>query len=124
MASPNIIITLAAQGNSVVHPVNFEGPNPYMGLQLIITGTGTYTVEYTEYDPAWENQYVYPDIYKNLGLTGNFGTDAVWGNHATLVNATSNEFGSITIPCRAVRLVCTAYSSGSATLIITQPSHS
>ena len=123
MASPNSIIQLSSTGYSKVFPVNFEGPNPYIGMQLVITGTGTYTVQITQYDPGWENYNAYPDIYTNLGLTGNFANDAVWGNHDTLVNLTATSFGSLTVPIRALRLYCSSYASGTATLIITQPSH-
>lgn len=129
MASSIIPIQLSALGNSVSVFLPVKSTNSATGLQVVMTGTGTYNVQVSMYDPNWVNQTLYPEaIYQTLIPSGVYNTDAIFQNHATLNglvapgNATPiGVIGNLIIPCVAIRLNCSAYTSGSAILIV-QPS--
>jgi len=70
-------------------------------LGLEVTGTGTYKVEHT-----------FDNIQTDSSPTA--------FNHSVLTAITANVDSNYNFPVRAIRLTCTAWTSGSATLKIIQ----
>lgn len=98
MARP-LYITQAAAGNSTVWPMPYRGAEIVTGLGLIITGTGTYTVQF-----SFDSPDIAPTAVAN------------WFNHDVLAAITASTASNLVIPCTWVRLNCSAYTSGSGTL--------
>jgi hypothetical protein len=105
MRAVNVVLT--ATGNSA--PVVLDQYiSPFnITLALVVSGTNTTTVQFTADNPA--------AVYVT-----NYNTNATWFNHPDMNSMTVNEIGNIAFPVRAVRLNCSAYTSGSATLTILQ----
>lgn len=75
---------------------------PYnQSLFVDLTGTMTYTVQHTESGPQ--------DTYTN-----SFSTDATWRSTTGLTGLSADDEGNIAFPVRAVRMLITAYTSGTA----------
>lgn len=120
MASSIIPVQLTGVGNSTHISMPVKSSNSAVGLQLVVSGTGTYKVQVTMFDPQWTNRYVYQEaIYTTLLPTNVFDTDAQWVDHNTLINVSATQVGNLIVPCTAIRLVCTAYTSGYGALIVT-----
>ena len=78
--------------------------SPYnQALLTVITGTLTYTVQHTEDAPEGT-------------FTNTFSTDAEWRSTTGLTALTATDEGNIAFPVRAVRLIITAYTSGTTAL--------
>lgn len=78
--------------------------SPYnQSLFTVITGTLTYTVQHTEDAPE-------------ASYTNTFSTDATWRSTTGLAALTATDEGNIAFPVRAVRLIITAYTSGTTEL--------
>lgn len=99
-ASSNAVGSVAAS-NPVV--LDYRGSGPKYGVAVDITGTLTYSVQYT-LDDVFAPGYV-----PGSGLWFNVPV-------AALVGATADQSGEITIPCTALRVNVTAWTSGTATL--------
>lgn len=81
-----------ATQNSTAHVLNHHA-NPFsvsVGVDTNGSTTG-YTVQHT-FDDPWAT------------YTTDFGTDAVWYDHETLVNKTADDDGNYAFPVTAVRL--------------------
>ena len=79
-----------------------------IGLSLnVVSGTNTSSVQYSLDDP----DAVYATDYN---------TDAVWYDVTGLDAKTADTSAALIVPCRAVRLNMTAWTSGTATLTIVQ----
>ena len=120
MASPIIPVKLTAVGSSAHISMPVKSTNSAVGLQIIVNGTGTYKVQVTMMDPQWTNRYVYQEsVYDTLLPTNVFDTDAQWVDHNTLTGVTATQVGNLIVPCAAIKLVCTAWTSGYGILIVT-----
>lgn len=84
-------------------PTNWRGTPYNQSLFTVITGTLTYTVQHTEDAPQ--------DSYTNT-----FSTDANWRSTTGLTALTVTDEGNISFPVRAVRLIITAFTSGTTKL--------
>lgn len=78
-----------------------------LGLSVNVTATNTSTVQYSLDDP----NAVYPTDYN---------TNATWHSVTALTDVTANTAVSLTVPCRAVRLNMTAWTSNGASLTVVQ----
>ena len=79
-----------------------------IGLSLnVVSGTNTSSVQYSLDDP-------------DADYATDYNTDATWYDVPGLDAKTANTSVALIIPCRAVRLNMTAFTSGSATLTIVQ----
>lgn len=79
-----------------------------LGLSInVASGTNTSSVEFSLDDP-------------NAVYATDYNTDATWHSITALASKTADTAASHTIPCRAVRLNMTAWTSGSATLTVIQ----
>lgn len=105
MAQP-YVRTLGAVATSAACPLD-TFRNPFnVSLALDFTGTATAKVQYTLDDPALASDAQ--------------GTGLTWFDHATLAGVTSDTPGNIAFPVRAVRLVVTAWTSGSVVMTAIQ----
>ena len=100
------IASVSASAPMVLDP---RGSMPMIGLQLVVSGTNTSTVQVTAddvFDPAY------------VAASGNwFSIPAV-----AFVGATASQMGIANGPYTAVRLNMTAWTSGAATLRVNQTS--
>ena len=99
-----IVYSITGVGTSQVCPIDYYISPTNIALNVVVSGTITYTVQYTfddvfaqGYDPA----------------TGN------WTNHPTLTAQTATKDSNIAYPVRGVRLTTSA-GTGTATLTIIQ----
>jgi hypothetical protein len=77
-----------------------------VGLSInVVTGTNTSKVQYSLDDPHAE-------------YATDYNTDATW--HDSGSGVTADTASSLTVPCRAVRLNMTAWTSGTANLTVVQ----
>lgn len=101
------IVTVAAVATSAAIPVDRWQRGGFannMGLSVEITGTLTAKVQFT-----------LDDVF-DVTVT------PVWFDHATLTGLTASTAGAQLVPCRAIRLNVTAFTSGSASLVVLQTS--
>jgi hypothetical protein len=94
-------VTVSSQASSKWIPLNIQQEDFKVSLGLEITGTGTYKVEHT-----------FDNVQTDASPTA--------FTHSVLTGITSNTDSNYNFPVRAIRLTCTSFSSGSATLMIIQ----
>lgn len=79
-----------------------------VGLVLnVVTGTNTSSVQYSLDDPT-------------ATYATDYNTDATWFDVTGMDAKTADTSAALIVPCRAVRLNMTAWTSGSATLTVVQ----
>lgn len=100
-------VTVGSQTSSAWIPVNYKQTPFNLGIQVTGSGTNTWKVEMTSDD-------IFDSTVTPTAVTAPSPLET--GSGATA------EQGSITIPCRAVRLTISAYTSGSATMTVIQGS--
>lgn len=100
-----VVLTVSGVGSSsVCPPDNYVTPfNIALGVN--VSGTATYTVQYT-FDDVFARAY--------NPSTGN------WTNHPTLAGQTATKDSNIAYPVTGIRLITTVGTTGSATLTIIQ----
>ena len=91
-----------ASGVSPVFPVNTYVAPTNLGLGTTVTGTITYTVQYT-----------FDDVF----ATGYNPSSGNWTNHPSLTAQTASKDSNIAYPVSGVRIISTA-GTGSVTLTI------
>lgn len=96
-------VTVSSQAASAWIPVDYKQTPFNATVSVVVSGTLTYTVEYTT---------------DNV-LAGATPT-AFNAEDTTLVGATTSQAGAVTSPVMALRLNVTAFTSGSATMTIIQ----
>lgn len=97
-------VTVSSLTTSATLPVDQYQEAFNIGLMVDVTGTNTSKVQYTLDDI--QDPTVTP----------------TWLDHATLTGLTADAAGTLTIPCRAVRLNVTAFTNGTAKLTVIQTS--
>lgn len=97
MRPTSVTVNSAASSNPI--PVDYSQANFAIGFGLVITGVGTYKVQHTFDDPD---------------------ASPAWFDHSVVTGKTASIDGNYAFPIRAMRLTCTAYTSGSGTLTILQ----
>lgn len=100
-------VTVSSQTASAAIPVDYTQANFNLGISVISTGTNTWSVQMTMdniFDPAVTPSWV--PVPSDSGLEAGSGG--------------INEVGSVTCPCRAVRLNVSAYTNGSVTMTVVQ----
>jgi hypothetical protein len=102
-------VTVGSQAKSQTVPQNIYGEvfNVGIGVKLLPVGSATltYTVEHT-----------FDDVY-----SPSFDpATATWYSNATVVSKTVNADGNYAFPVTGIRLNVTSWTSGTATLTITQ----
>jgi len=97
-----VVVSVTGVANSAAIPLDHRAQVFNVNLEVVVSGSETYTVQYT-----------LDDIYSSVAPT--------WFNHATLAAQTTSQTGTITSPVSAVRLQGTA-GTGTATLTILQAS--
>jgi hypothetical protein len=102
---PAYTVTVSSQTDSPPVPINLKRYKQGCGLIVTITGTLTASIQVTG-DNVFGNTYV--------ASSGN------WNNHDTLVTLTASANGNLAFPVTAVRIHCSAYTSGSVTLSVVQ----
>lgn len=95
-------VTVSSAASSAAIPVNYHENGFGIGLGLVISGTGTYKVQHTF------------DNIQDSTVT------PTWFDHPVVTGKTTSTDGNYAFPIRAVRLTCTAYTSGAGTLTIIQ----
>jgi len=101
-------ITYSQTATGLSNPIPLDTKNdPFnVSVGVAITGTGTYTVQFSLDDPA---SFATAALYNSAG---------VWYNHATLATLSANSTGNIAFPVRAVRTNVTAVSGTVTTTIL------
>ena len=94
-------VTVSSATSSAWIPCDTLQPNFKIALGLEISGSGTYKVQHT---------------FDNIQTDSN----PTAFDHSVLSGIVASTDSNYAFPVRAVRLTCTAYSSGSATLHIIQ----
>lgn len=98
-------VTVSATGASAWIPVDYKQTPFSLGIQVDVSAGATLT---------WVVETTMDDIF-NSTITPLALTDI----SGTLSTGTTDESGSITVPCRAIRLNCTV-TSGNATMTVIQ----
>jgi uncharacterized protein YgiM (DUF1202 family) len=96
-------VTVGSQTSSAWIPVDYRQTNFNLGISVVSSGTNTWKVEVTMDDPYTTTP---------TAITAPSPLDTGSGG--------TNEIGNITIPCRAVRLTVSAWTSGAATMTVVQ----
>ena len=106
MARP-VRVTVSSATASAVIPLNTYGDpfNVGIGCDVSAGGSLTYTVQHT-FDDVWSSTF-------------NPST-ATWFSNSTIVAQTSDKDGNYAYPVTAVRLLVTAWTSGSVTMTVIQ----
>lgn len=100
-----ISLTKSGAGSSTVRALDFFLCPFSVGLGVAVTGSATYTVEYTFSDPS----------------NSDFDASAaVWFAVSDLTSQTANKSFAFNIPCRGIRITNAAGTTGSTTLYIQQ----
>lgn len=99
---PTIIPTVSSVTTSQALPVDWTQQNFDLSLSLVITGSGTYKVQFT-FDNIQDSTVV-----------------PTWQDHPIMTGVTATTNGNIAFPVRAVRLNCTVFASGGGTLTVLQ----
>lgn len=99
-----VVLSVTGVGNSVPDPLDHYLTPFNVSLAVVVTGTITYTVQYT-YDDVFAPNY--------NPATGN------WLPHPSLTAQTGTKDSNIAYPVRAVRLTTSA-GTGTATLTVIQ----
>lgn len=95
-------VSKTGTGSSAVVAVDFF-QNPFnIGLGVVVSGTVTFTVEYTFSDPSDDTFNPSTATWFSTGLTGS-----------------ANAAQAFTVPCRAIR-VTNSSGSGTSTLYVQQ----
>lgn len=100
-------VTVSSQAASAAIPVDYTQANFNLGISVVSTGTSTWSVQMTMdnvFDPSVTPTWI--------AVPSASGLEAGAGG--------TNEVGSVTVPCRAVRLNVSAYTSGSVTMTVVQ----
>lgn len=101
----SITITQVAAGSSAVEAVSYF-TNPFnIGLGAVLTGSATFTVEYSFQDPMDE---------------GYVAANATWFPVTGLSSVSATTGAALTVPCRAIRVTLAGGSTGTVTLYIQQ----
>jgi hypothetical protein len=99
-----VVLSVTGVGNSAVDPLDHYLTPFNVSLAVVVTGTITYTVQYT-YDDVFAPNY--------NPATGN------WLPHPSLTAQTATKDSNIAYPVRGVRLTTSA-GTGTATLTVIQ----
>lgn len=99
-----VVLSVTGVGNSIPDPLDHYLTPFNVSLGVVVTGTITYTVQYT-YDDVFAANY--------NPATGN------WLPHPSLTAQTATKDSNIAYPVRAVRLTTSA-GTGTATLTVIQ----
>ena len=95
-------ISKTGTGSSTIYAVDYFRCPVNVGIQAVLSGTATYTVEYT-LDDITDSSFV--------------ASSATWtGATADLTGASASKNGLLTVPCRGIRLTI---ASGSGTVTVT-----
>ncbi len=95
-------ITKTGAGSSTIYAVDYFKVPVNVGIQAVLSGTATYTVEYTLDD---------------ILADGFVASSATWtGATADLTGANASKNGLLTVPCRGIRLTI---ASGGGTVTVT-----
>ena len=101
----SITLTRSGAGSSAVEAVSYF-TNPFsIGLGAVLTGTATFTVEYSFQDPMDE---------------GYVAANATWFPVTGLAAVSATTGAVLTVPCRAVRVTLAVGSTGAVTLYVQQ----
>lgn len=101
----SITVTQVAAGSSAVEAVSYF-TNPFnIGLAAVLTGTATFTVEYSMQDPM---------------DAGYVAASATWFPVTGLSAVSASTSVGFTVPCRAIRVTLAGGSTGTVTLYIQQ----
>ena len=101
----SIILTKSGAGSSSVAALSYF-TNPFsVGLGAVLTGTATFTVEYSFQDPT---------------DTGYVAANATWFPVTGLSAVSATTGAALNVPCRAVRVTLAGGSSGSVSLYVQQ----
>jgi hypothetical protein len=100
MKPTSVTVSSVASSNAI--PVDSTQNAFAVGMGLVITGTGTYKVQHT-FDNVMDSTVT-----------------PTWFDHAVITGKTANTDGNYAFPVRAIRLTCTAWTSGSGVLTVLQ----
>ncbi|CAB4129523.1 hypothetical protein UFOVP118_81 [uncultured Caudovirales phage] len=99
-----VSLSVTGVGNSAVCPTDYYVSPFNIALNIVVTGTITYTVQYT-----------FDDVY-----AANFNpATANWTNHPSLTAQTATKDSNIAYPVTGIRLTTSA-GTGTAALTIIQ----
>lgn len=101
----SVSVTQSGAGSSAVEALSYF-TNPFnVGLGAVLTGTATFTVEYSMQDPM---------------DAGYVAANATWFPVTGLSAVSATTGAALTIPCRAIRVTLAGGSTGDVTLYIQQ----
>lgn len=105
MARP-ISLSTSDVSVSAVAPLDLQSDAPFcLSVNTVVTGTATYTLQYTSDD---------------VQASGFVAASANWKNHPQMTGATISDFVQMTAPCTAVRLNQTVGTGSVAAKVIQQ----
>ena len=100
-----IVVTVSSQAASNTIPMDWN-QNPFsVGFAVIVSGTLTYSVQYTM-DDVYAANYV--------------SASANWFDHPVVASQSGSSIGNFAFPVRGVRLNVSSWGSGTATLTVLQ----
>lgn len=101
----SVTVTQVAAGSSAVEAVSYF-TNPFnIGLGAVLTGTATFTVEYSMQDPM---------------DAGYVAANATWFPVTGLSAVSATTAAALTVPCRAIRVTLAVGSTGTVVLYVQQ----
>ena len=103
--------TIPGNGSTGPIPMDYRDGTTCTSIQLVVSGSGTFSVQYT-CDPV--NDINQNDI-NNGGYAAMFNeTTANWFNLNGLTAVTASAVSNIAFPVTAVRVICTVNGGGNA----------
>lgn len=105
-----VVEVVTGVANSAPVPMDHRAQFFNVGVEVIVSATATYNVQYT-----------LDDIYGTGTINWTSVTTTIPTSGTVLTGASTNQVANITIPCSAIRLNVTA-STGTVTMTLLQSS--
>lgn len=105
-----VVEVVTGVANSPIVPLDQRAQFFNVGIEVIVSATATYNVQYT-----------LDDVYSTVTPTWTNVTTTIPTSGTVLTGASTNQVANITIPCSGIRLNVTA-STGTVTMTLLQSS--
>lgn len=102
-----VTVTNTSTGTADVVVTDIYTSEPNYTVQLTVSGTNTSTIYYSVDDPF-------------ASYASSYAVNATWWTLPSFSGATATTISSLSFPVRAFKLDTTAYTSGSAQMLVVQ----